>query len=208
MKSRKEILEAVLAELGDDDHPSVAAMRNELAKINAQIVGPVHTHTLSWAVTRGGGVKVLKDQLRVEVKPAVSQAQIEAIKTAFDEGHSVAATAQLLQSVRDATGTSSWTALADIVHGGDRGRLRGFVGVTPRDPDQRLWGVAIFTCLGLAHLAGEPVYVTNITRAWVQRRLAPLSAEQRTQLWTDTCNRNVTVDWTQYGYGVEPTDEE
>ena len=103
----------------------------------------------------------------------------------------------MLQSIRDQTGTSSWTKLANDVSG-----------TAEQTRERRYWGILIIECLGLAYLAGEPVYLRPITIDWVNRRRAPMSVQERADLWTSLCTLPVdelvgTAFQRKYGYDDE-----
>jgi hypothetical protein len=198
-----ENLVAAATEAGAADEDWVKRAVAELERLNDEPVER-HHHTFIIERTRGGAVRRLHDQYRVEriVKPAVSQAKIDAIKAAFKPGHDVIETARLMQSIRDETDTFSWTQLGHAIAGTD----------DQTAPERRYWGNLTAVCLHLAYLAGEPVYLRPNAIISANRRLAPLSVEVRAELWAAMCAATLdevigSVFWRPLGYGAEGATE-
>jgi hypothetical protein len=197
---------AAATELGIENEDWAVRAAAELARLNNEPVER-HYHTFVLERTRGGQIRRVQDQYRVEeVKPAISQEQIETIEAQFTPGHDVVGTARLLHTIRDQTGASSWKALLNDGWGSEM-------------TTDRWWaGSNLFRCLGLAHCAGEPVNVRPNTLGWFNRVFRPLTAEQRAEMWIEMCttprgeiagHKNQTAFWRKYGIDTDEaeTDE-
>jgi hypothetical protein len=163
-----EKLVEMAAKEGLENESWAVLCRSELAKLEARM--------------RSGAVTRVRDNYRVEcVKPAVSQRQIEAIKTAFTEGRDFIEAARLLQAIRDATATRSWTELSFIVSGA----AVYTPGIARGDREQQYWGGRILYCLGFAYLAGEPVFLMPNSIRWARDRLSRIPVANRARVWTE-----------------------